>query len=214
MISSEVVVKALNWRFATKVFDSGKKIAEQDLKAILESGRLAPSSFGIEAWKFLVIENLELRSTLRASAWGQAQVTDASHLIVIARRTDVRENIAHELMARTAQTQGVAVEALAGYKQMLDGNMASKSDADLDAWVRAQTYIALGMMIETAAMLEIDSCPMEGFDPQKFNEILGLAEKNLSATTILAVGYRGGDEAVNRSKTRRGFEDVVEFISA
>lgn len=211
-MSREEIVKALSWRFATQSFDASKKVSEDDLHAILESGRLSPSSFGIEAWKFLVVVNPEIRAKLRAVAWDQAKVTEASHLIVIARRTDVRENITNELISRTAKTQGVGEEALAGYRGMVEGSMAGRSDAELDTWVRAQTYIALGIMMETASLLGIDNAPMEGFDPVKVDEILGLKEKHLASTSMLAIGYRLEGAPV-RPKTRRSFEEVVEQIA-
>jgi nitroreductase len=138
-------------------------------------------------------------------------VTEASHLIVIARRTDVRENITTELLERTAKAQGVSVDALEGLKKMVGGSIAGRSDLELDAWAKNQAYIALGIMIETASLLGIDNGPMEGFDPAKVDEILGLKEKNLTSTTLLALGYRS--EGTNlRPKVRRAFEEVVEFI--
>lgn len=211
-MTREEIVNALNWRFATQAFDTSKKVSDEDLKTILEAGRLAPSSFGIEAWKFLVVENSEIRAKLRAVAWDQAKVIEASHLIVIARRTDVRENITNELIARTAKTQGVSEDALAGYRQMVEGAIAGRNDEQLDSWVKAQSYIALGMMMETASLLAIDNAPMEGFDPVKVNELLGLKEKNLAATSMLALGYRLEGAPV-RPKARRPYEEVVEKIA-
>lgn len=212
MISHEEILKALNWRYAVKVFDPSKKVSEVDLKSILESARLAPSSLGLEAWKFLVIENSELRMKIRAAAWDQTKVTDASHLIVLARRTDVREKIVDETLARASKIQGVSLEVLSGYKNMISGGITGKSDVELDTWIRSQTYIALGMMMETAALLDVDACPMEGFDAKQVDEILGLKEKNLASTSILAIGYRGVDEAASRPKVRRAFEEVIEII--
>lgn len=206
------ILKALQWRYATQVFDPSKKVSDTDLKTILESARYAPSSFGIEAWKFLVIENPELRTKIRAAAWGQPKVTDSSHLILIARRTDVRENITRELIERASTIQGVPASALDGYKQMVEGAIAGRSDAELDRWISNQAYIPLGMMIETAALLGIDTGPMEGFSPVQVDEILGLQAKHLTATALLSVGYRGEDKAAQRPKVRRSMEEVVEFI--
>ncbi len=206
------ITKALAWRFAVRVFDATKSIKKEDLAIILESGRLAPSSFGIEPWKFIVVENKEVRAKLRAAGYDQPKITDASALIVIARRTDMREHIMDELVARTATTQGVSIESLAGFKQMLDGAVAGKDDAELDAWARAQTYIPLGTMIAAASLLSIDTGPMEGFDAVKVGEILDLDAKNLKATTMLALGCRGDDPGAVRPKVRRDFESVVEFV--
>ena len=206
------ILSALARRYATKIFDGTKKVPEDDLRAILESGRLAPSSFGIEAWKFLVVEDPDLRSKCRAAGYDQAKITDAPHVIVIASRTDARERSASELIGRTAATLGVEASSLAAYQGMVDGAIKSKDDRALDAWIRSQTYIALGMMIETAALLGIDSCPMEGFDPKKVDDELGLAAKNLASTSMLAIGYRGNDPAATQPKTRRPFDEVVEFV--
>jgi len=208
----EKILKALNWRYAVKVFDPSKKITEEELKTILESGRLSPSSIGIEPWKFIVVENKELREKLRAASYDQSKITDASHVIIIARRTDVRENIANELIERTAETHKVKHEDLTGLRQMAEGGIARHDDPSLDVWARSQTYIPFGIMIHAAALLGIDAGPMEGFNNEQVDEILGLKEKNLKSTTILTLGYRGEDPAAERPKVRRKFEDVVEFI--
>ena len=211
MIQNQII-EALKNRYATKAFDINKKVSDSDLQTILESARLAPSSFGIEAWKFLVVNNPEIRAQLRAAGYDQPKFTDASHLIVLARRTD-SENISNELIDRTAAIQGKTVEDLAGLKQMVDGSIAFKTATNtFDSWVAAQTYIALGMMIETAALVGIDTCPMEGFDAQKVDEIIGLADKKLAAVSILALGYRGDDTHATLPKTRRDFNEVVEVI--
>lgn len=211
MIQNQII-EALKNRYATKVFDTNKKVSDADLQTILESARLAPSSFGIEAWKFLVVNNPEIRAQLRAAGYDQPKFTDASHLIVLARRTD-SENISNELIERTAANQGKTAEDLAGLKQMVDGSIAFKTGTNtFDSWTAAQTYIALGIMVETAALMGIDSCPMEGFDAQKIDETLGLADKKLATVTILALGYRGDDAYATLPKTRRNLEDVVEVI--
>lgn len=206
------VLQALHWRYAVKIFDPSKKITEEQLHAVLESGRLSPSALGVEPWKFIVVRNPEIRARLRTASYDQPKVTDASHLIVIARRTDARTNIANELIDRTAKMQGVDPSALDGLRQMVEGNITHKDDAQLDAWVRGQVYIPLGVMVTTAALLGIDSGPMEGFNPAEVDAILGLSEKHLTATTMLALGYRGDDAAAARPKVRRAFEEVVTFV--
>lgn len=208
----EQIVKALEWRYAVQSFDSAKKVSEGDLKTILESGRLAPSSYGLEPWKFIVVESPEVRERLQAVSYGQPKVSEASHLIVIARRTDAREKIVSERIARTATIQNMEESALVGFKEMLDGVVAGRDDVSLDAWNARQTYIALGVMMETASLLGIDNAAMEGFDPRGVDEILGLKEKNLTATVMLAVGYRGTDAVADRPKVRRSFDEVVEFV--
>ena len=150
---------------------------------------------------------------LRAAGYGQPKITDASHLIVIARRTDVRAHIADELIARTAKISGTEASTLGGLKQAVDGAISMRDDAALDAWARAQTYIALGVMVETASLLGIDNGPMEGFNPAEVDTILGLEAQNLTATTMLALGYRDeSDHALTRPKVRRDFEEAVTFV--
>lgn len=212
MSTSQQITNALEWRYATKIFDPKKGVTKEELDLILESGRLAPSSIGTEPWKFIVVENPELRTKMRAASWDQPKLTDAAYVIVIARRTDVREHIAEEALARTARIQSVDESTLGGLKQMLDGGVSMRDDAALDAWASAQTYIPLGMMMLSAALLEVDTCPMEGFDRKAIDEILGLSEQNLTASTILTVGHRGEDPAANRPKVRRTMEEVVAYV--
>lgn len=209
----ETIVKALQWRYAVQTFDQTKKVSEADLRTILESGRLAPSSTGTEPWKFIVVENSEIREKLKAVSYDQPKVTEASHLIVIASRTDIRENITRERVERTAEIQNQSVESLAGLQQMLEGNISRRDDANLAAWMERQSYIPLGMMIETASLLGIDNAPMDGFDPKGVDEILGLSSQNLTATAFLALGYRDpSDSAAMRPKVRRSFDEVVTFV--
>ncbi|MBP6866216.1 MAG: NAD(P)H-dependent oxidoreductase [Candidatus Pacebacteria bacterium] len=203
------IINALNWRYATQVFDPSKKVSEEDLHTILESARLSPSVFGIEAWKFFVIKNPELR----AKVGKQPKMTEASHLILITYRTDVKENITRERLERTAKIQNQKIEELDGLKKGIEGTITAKeAGGDTESWIRAQAYIPLGMMIETASLLGIDNGPMEGFDPSAVDDLLGLKEKNLKSLTMLALGYRGTDPASKRPKVRREFDEVVEVL--
>lgn len=212
MTQSNTITQALAWRYAVKTFDATKKISEGDFKTILESARLAPSSVGIEPWKFIVVNNPEIRAKLREVSYNQTKVTDASHLIVIAQRTDA-QNLINEAVTRTAHNQGKTEAELAGYRGMLEGTVKQFSnESDLQAWLRAQTYIPLGMMIETAALLNIDTGPMEGFDRNAVNTLLNLGEKNLASVTMLALGYRGNDPFAQLPKTRRSAEEVVVTV--
>ena len=206
------ILQALNSRYATQVFDPKNPITTDELNTILEAGRLSPSSIGLEPWKFIVVENPEIRAKLREAGYNQPKITDASYLIVIAYRTDTRENILKERLERVSKIQNVNQENLDPLKQMIEGALSSRSDAELDTWIKAQAYIPLGIMIETAALLNIDSGPMEGFDANKVDEILGLKAKNLHATSMLALGHRGDDPAALRPKVRQSFEEAVMFI--
>lgn len=203
------ILDAMNWRYAAQVFDQSKKVEEEDINTILESARLSPSPFGIEPWKFLVIKNPELR----AKVGKQPKMTEASHLILITYRTDVTENITKERVERTAKIQNQKIEDLDGLKNAIESTIEKKnSEGNLESWIRSQSYIPLGIMIQTASLLGIDNGPMEGFDPMHVDEVLGLKEKNLKSLTMLALGYRGEDPAALRPKVRREFKDVVEVI--
>lgn len=206
------IMDALNWRYAAKTFDATKKVSDADFDTIIESARLAPSVFGIEAWKFIVVKNPEIRAKLRAAGYDQTKITDASHLVVVARRTDT-DAITDELVARTAKDQGKTVEDLAGLKGMVGGAINGRPEATVAAWFAGQTYIALGMMLETAALLDVDAGPMEGFDPKQVDEILGLPAKNLASVTMVAFGYRGDDAYASIPKTRRAKEEVIEVVA-
>ena len=211
--TKENILKALNWRYATQVFDQTKKVSGEDLHTILESARLSPSANGIEMWKFIVVENPEVRAKLREVGSDQHKITEASHLIVLTYRTDAVKNLTSERITRTAQAQNKDPKDLSKLQASLENAVQKKSDnGTLENWIRAQIYIPLGIMIETASLLGIDNGPMEGFQPDKVDEILGLKEKNLKSITMLALGYRGEDSAAIRPKVRRSFEEVVEFV--
>lgn len=208
----EQIIKALNWRYDTQVFDTKKKVDEEDIRTVLEAARLSPSSLGSEPWKFFVIKNPEIRQKI-FEAGKQAKMVEASHLIVITYRTDVAENIARERLERTARIQNQKVEELSGLAASLERGIGGKvKEGTLESWVRAQAYIPLGIMVEAASLLGIDNGSMEGFPPDKVDEILGLKEKNLKSITMIALGYRGSDPVSLRPKVRRDFDEVVEVI--
>lgn len=212
-MKNKEIIEALNWRYATKIFDATKKVSDEDIHTILESARLSPSSNGVEMWKFILVEDKEVRLKLREAGYGQPQITDASRLIIVSYRTDAKENMTNERIERTARIQNMDPDKLSGLKNMLDGAVTKMtSDGSLESWVKAQAYIPLGIMLETASLLGIDSCPMEGFSSEKFDEILNLKDKNLKSTAILAVGYRGDDATSARPKVRRAYDEVVEVI--
>jgi len=205
------ILKSLEWRYATKMFDSTKKIPEKDVEELLEVLRLAPSSFGLQPWKFLVINNPQIRQKLREASWGQPQVTDASHFIVLCARTDVDEKFVKHFVEVMAKTRKVPVESLKSYQDMMIGSMSAKTEQVRIDWSKKQVYLALGMLLEAAALKGIDAAPMEGFDPQKYDEILNLKQEHTTATVLCALGYRAEDDATAKlAKVRFPKEEVVE----
>ncbi len=203
-------IKALNWRYATKKFDPLKKVSEENLNELLESARLAPSSYGLQPWKLVVVTNPELRKKLREHAWGQPQITDASHLIVLAARTDVDEKYIKEYVGEISKQRNVAVESLKGYQDMMVGDLTSRPKEAVLEWSKHQTYIALGFLLFAAAQKHIDACPMEGFDPAKFDEVLGLKKHNLASAVLCTIGYRAADDPAAKNVKVR-FKDVFIF---
>jgi nitroreductase len=211
-MNKDAILSALQTRYATKVYDTTKKLTDEQLHTILEAGRLSPSAYGVESWQFIVVNNEELRKKLRAASYDQGKVTDASHLVVIASRTD-GPTVVDELMERTAKTQGKSVEDLKGFSDMVHGAVNRLGEENTKAWYKNQSYIPLGIMIETAALLGVDSGPMEGFDAAQVDEILGLKEKNLHVATMLALGFRGEDDYAKLPKTRKDFDTVVTVLN-
>ncbi len=190
----ETIDEALFWRYATKLFDPTKTLTQEELQPVLEAMRLAPSSFGLPFWKAIIITNKEIREKLREAAYGQPQITDASHLIVIAVRNDIDENLVDTYIAKMAETRSTSIESLTGFGDMMKGTIKGRDAVALREWASKQAYIALGFALETAALHKIDTCPMEGFDPKQFDEILGLAKLNLESKVILPIGHRSAED--------------------
>lgn len=209
-MNSTELLTALNWRYATKSFDKEKKLDASQLDTLLESLRFSPSSFGLQGRGFVVVENSELRQQLLPYARNQAQVVDASHLIVLCRRTDVDTDFVNRYFEDIAHTRGMDISALDGYKNMVLGFIEGKSQEDLAIWLSKQTYIAQGFLLSACAMLGIDACPMEGFDSSKFDEILGLSDHNLASCVIVPVGYRSSEDGyAHAPKVRFAKEDLI-----
>lgn len=210
----QTINAALLWRYATKIFDPAKKIPEADIQSILEAIRLTPSSFGLPLWKAVIITNSDVRTKLRAAAWDQSQVTDASHLVVFAINTSINESMVDTYIAEIAKVRSIPVEALDGFSAMMKGFIASKDPSWLLEWATRQAYIALGFALETAALHTIDSCPLEGFDPASFDAILDLPKHQLASKVILALGYRSeSDQSSLAAKVRFPHEDTFLYIN-
>ncbi|MBG50682.1 MAG: NAD(P)H-dependent oxidoreductase [Pseudozobellia sp.] len=203
----------LNWRYATKKFDSTKKISEDDLSKLLEATSLSASSYGLQPYKILVLKDDEIRAKLKPAAWGQSQITEASHLIVLANQTTFGDELVDDYLTNVSETRGIPVEGLKAYADLMKANLMPLTDEQKAAWTAKQTYIALGNLLSAAADLKIDTCPMEGFDSAQFNEILGLNDKNLNAVVLAAVGYRSEeDQTQHYKKVRKSTENLITII--
>ncbi len=210
----ETVLEQLKWRYATKKFDADKKIPSDVWKVLEQSMVLAPSSFGLQPWKFFVVNNQEIRQQLLPHSWGQAQVVDASHLVVFAIKKDIDAAYVDRYVARMAEVQQVPVENLAKFAGVIKGFMEKPPyPLDLNEWSTRQVYIALGQFMTTAALLGIDTCPMEGFIPSKYDEVLRLPEQGYAAVVVCPAGYRSvEDKSAERPKIRFETQDVVQYI--
>jgi len=207
------VVAQLNWRMATKNFDPDKKISDNEFQLLLEALRLSPSSYGLQPWKFVVVKNPDVRVKLQAASYGQKQVGDASHLIVLCAKTSLGQADVDHYIQSTADVRGLKIEDLAGFKGMLSTFIGGKEKDVLQGWATKQVYIALGNLLTTCAMSNIDTCPMEGFDSTAYNEILGLEKLGLSATLVCPVGYRLADAPeAKEKKVRFSKEELIITI--
>ena len=207
------VLDKLNWRYATKVFDNSKKVSKEDLNILLDAARLSTSSYGLQPYHFFVIEDSEVRSKLRKASWNQSQITDASYLLVLANKPTFDDSLVDNYIDNIIETRGVTKKDVEGYSQMMKGALLGLPDEQKKSWTSDQTYIALGNLMTIAAEMEIDTCPMEGFDKAQYNEILGLNDKNLNASVVLAVGYRAdNDETQNYPKVRYSREQIITHI--
>jgi len=211
MKTSELIT-ALHWRYACKVFDPSRRIPSETWSALEQALVLTPSSFGLQPWKFIVVQDADLRERLVAHAWNQRQVADSSHLVVMATHKEMPESHIDANLLRMAEVRGGTPDALLGFRKMVVGFQQKGVEAGwLAAWAKQQAYIALGQFMLAAALLEIDTCPMEGFDPDRFDEILGLTETDYTAAVLCPAGYRSVmDRYAGLPKVRFALEDVVE----
>jgi len=198
-----------NWRYATKKFDATKKITAEDLSTLKEAIRLSASSYGLQPYKIIIVENEALRAQLQDAAWGQSQIVEASHLIIFANETNVDDLAIDEFIKNISQTRNMPIEALAGYGDFMKSKITSLTPEEKNIWTAKQTYLALGNLLNVAAELKIDATPMEGFVPAQVNEILGLDKLGLNATLIATLGYRHDEDATQHyKKVRKSNEDL------
>lgn len=207
------LIDSLKWRYATKQFDTSKKVSASDLEKIKEAVQLSASSFGFQFYKVLIVENPEIREKLKPLSWEQPQITDASHLLVFCNYVNPTNEHVDAFLELKTKVQGLPEEVIKGYGDMAKGFLANLSGDAMLAWTAKQTYLALGNLLAACGDLKIDSCPMEGFDAEQYNEVLGLKEKGLNASVLAAIGYRSAeDQTQNLSKVRRPLEDLFETV--
>lgn len=210
-MTADDLISSLRWRYATKQFDASRAISDADWDAVEESLVLTPSSFGLQPWKFLVVNDPSLRAKLREQSWGQAQVTDASHLVVLASRVDLDADDIDAWISCLAETNGKSPEDFEMLKGMIAGFAKGMSIEQRHEWNQRQVYIALGQLMASAAVLGIDACPLEGISREGYDDSLGLTGSGYASCVACALGYRDeSDKYASAPKARFLRKDVVE----
>jgi nitroreductase len=202
-------IQDANWRYATKKFDSTKKVSESDLNTLKEAIRLSASSYGLQPYKVLIIENPEIRALLQPVSWGQSQIVDASQVIVFATEMNFNDEHIDKYVTNLATTRGISEESIKGYADFMKMKVNALNDEQKSVWTAKQAYLALGNLLNAAAELKIDVTPMEGFESEKYNEILGLEKLGLQAVLVATIGYRHQDDATQHyAKVRKSNEEL------
>jgi nitroreductase len=210
-MNSQKLLDSLSWRYATKHFDPSKKLDEKTWQALEKSLILSPSSYGLQPYKFILVQDQNLRKKLRVHSWNQPQIEDSSHLIVFLGKKTMDENYIENYVNLIAAKREIPVSALNDYKKMMVDNLVD-GGKDILNWSGKQAYIALGNLLTSAALLEVDACPMEGMDVEKYDEILGLEESDYTTLCVCALGFRSADDKYqNLKKVRFDEEKLVEI---
>jgi nitroreductase len=213
-ITTDQLLAAQAWRYATKQFDASKTIPTPVWQALEDSLILSPSSYGLQPWQFFVVANPDLRAKLRPHSWNQSQITDASHLVVFAIPENVDVPYMEKYLARIAEVRGIPLESLGFYRDMMMADViAGPRQAWVREWAARQVYIALGNFMTSAALVGVDTCPLEGIDPREYDAILDLAAKGYNTIVACAAGYRSADDKyATLPKVRFEKSDLVRHL--
>lgn len=206
------IIEQLGWRYAVKKFDPGRRIEEREWRILEQAVILAPSSYGLQPYRFFVITNEDLKRKLRPACYGQPQITESSHLVVLAAKKELTDRDIEEFVALIQKERGTPREMLEDYIGMMKGTKKQLEESGTATiWAQKQVYIALGFLLETAALLGIDACPMEGFQADSVDEILGL--EDYTATVLCTLGYRSDDDWLAAlAKVRFPAENLIRRI--
>jgi nitroreductase len=203
-------IESLKWRYAVKKFDNQKLLSKEQINILKEAFNLTATSYGLQPLKLLVISNKEIQKELVAHSWNQPQVLEASHLLVICIPKAYSKNEVEAYFDLVQKIRNTPIEIIKPFKEFLTAEINKKSQEELLSWNKNQAYLALGNLLTVCALEKIDACPMEGFIPEKYDEVLGLSEKNLTSTLVLPVGFRANDDYMkDLKKVRKNTEDVV-----
>lgn len=207
------LVEKLQWRYATQKFDSARKISDSEWQALEHALVLTPSSYGLQPWKFVVVQKPEVRKELRAASWNQAQVEEASHFVVFCALNKLTEDWVDRYIKTVSEIRDVPVESLQKFRAGVSRDLITgPRAANIHEWAARQVYIALGNFMTAAAVLNIDTCPMEGLNPDKYDEILNLKGSGFSTLVACAAGYRSSDDKyATAKKVRFPLKDVIDY---
>jgi nitroreductase len=211
-IASDKLLAAMQWRYATKQFDPERIINEQHWSSLEQALVLTPSSYGLQPWKFLVIQDQALRQELRPHSWNQAQITDCSHLVVLLSKRTITAADADRLIETTAGARGLEASSLDGYRRMIQIDLIDGPRSQfIERWSSNQVYIALGNLMTAAALLSIDTCAIEGFSPPDYDRILKLETSEYRSCVVCALGYRSPeDKYASLAKVRYSADELIE----
>jgi nitroreductase len=211
-IAPDTLLQGLEWRYATKAFDPSRTIAPSTWEALEASLVLTPSSYGLQPWRFLVITDPEIRSQLRPHSWNQSQISDCSHLVVLLSKRTITPADADRLIEATAAARGLEATALVAYRQMMQVDLIDGPRSQIiEDWAARQVYIALGNLLTSAALLGVDTCPIEGFSPADYDRILDLEGSDYRSCVVCACGHRRSDDKyASLAKVRYPATDLIE----
>lgn len=202
------IIDSLNWRYATKKFDSNRKLSKNQVNTLKNAFNLTASSYGLQPIKLIVISNQEIKNNLLESSLNQQQVIQCSHLLVICVETDIDESYIELYFKRVVDIRKTSPKVLESFKNSIINEFNDMSNASIINWSINQAYLALGNLMTVCSVEEIDSCPMEGFLPEKYDEILDLKTKNLKSVLVMPVGYRSVDDQFSSfKKVRKDIND-------
>ncbi len=207
------LLEKLDWRYAVKKFDGETHLEEGLVQDLLKAANGAPSSFGLQPYRVVVVSDAATKAKIFADPCPQPQIPSSSHVIIFACRTDINDDLVDDYMERVASIRGVAASSLEGFGSMIKGSLKGMGDKGVALWAEKQTYISLGMLLTAAALEGVDACPMEGFNSEKMDALLGLSQKNLRSLVLCTLGKRSlSDEIQNYKKVRLALSDFAQAV--
>jgi nitroreductase/dihydropteridine reductase len=213
-MSKAPIIEQLKWRAAVKKYDPTKKLTEEQINTLLEAANLSPSAYGLQPYRFYVVSDDKTKAAMAEVGYHQPQFTTASHIIVFASAKTITHDDVNAFAANMAKTRGVDLESIAGYAKDMHHFVDSNDDASLEMWSSRQVYIPLGVLVAAASTLEIDSSPMQGFNPEALDALLGIDKDGFKSGAVVAVGYRSPEDVWSTwNKTRKPFNEIVKMVA-